>query len=426
MRRNPASGEQRGEEIKMNIRDHQEAEVWKGPFIIERDALWRFAVKLLPLFSLLLLAGCVAPTYDHSEYYLSRFQTLQQSALSGNPDSQYELGLYYHEGSAKAHDPLASGPLGEISNYEYSQAFIWYQRAANNGHVEATYKTAFFYENGLGTGRDIPAAISWYKKYSQFVANDAAGFTRVSAQIAELEKSGGAGGPPTLEVPNPPRVREGRKIGGDAKEVSSGSGFFVNRNGVVVTNLHVVSQCQQIKVFVGMEENEAKLTGTDRQADLAVLSTKVTESYPLKLADGPPFVTEDIFVAGYPFGRAVSSSVKVTRGIVSALTGVADDFSRFQIDAALQPGNSGGPIVNDSGNVVGVAVSKLDVRSSIDAFGAIPENINFGIKSSVVENLLSSLGVPYETEAGTSSSKTILAKRISDSTVYVSCLMGPD
>ncbi len=74
---------------------------------------------------------------------------------------------------------------------------------------------------------------------------------------------------------------------------------------------------------------------------------------------------QEIFVAGFPFGKAISSSLKITKGIISSLTGVGDNDSNVQIDAALQPGNSGGPIFDDKGNVLAVAVAKLDLKTAI-------------------------------------------------------------
>ena len=87
---------------------------------------------------------------------------------------------------------------------------------------------------------------------------------------------------------------------------------------------------------------------------------------------------QEVYVAGYPFGG--SSSIKVTKGIVSSLNGLNDNFSNIQIDAALQPGNSGGPIYDQRGTVIGVAVAKLDFKDFLEKTDAIPENINFGIK----------------------------------------------
>ena len=98
-------------------------------------------------------------------------------------------------------------------------------------------------------------------------------------------------------------------------------------------------------------------------------------------------------MASYPFGNAISTSVKVTKGIVSSNRGLENNTSNMQIDAALQPGNSGGPILEEAGNFVGVAVAKLDLQVSLEEFGGIPNDTNFGIKSSVLENFLDANGI---------------------------------
>ena len=132
---------------------------------------------------------------------------------------------------------------------------------------------------------------------------------------------------------------------------------------------------------------------------------------------------QEIFVAGYPFGNKINTSVKVTKGIVSSLTGIGNNISNIQIDAALQPGNSGGPIFNDEGNVVAVAVAKLDLKTVMKKWGVIPENTNFGIKSNVVVNLLESNNVDLEEPRSSTISKIGLGKIISDATYYLSCWM---
>ena len=96
------------------------------------------------------------------------------------------------------------------------------------------------------------------------------------------------------------------------------------------------------------------------------------------MSNNRPELLQDIYVAGYPFGNKISTSVKVTRGIISSLTGIGNNFSNIQIDAALQSGNSGGPILDDLGNVVGVAVSKLDLKTSGKCFF---ENVNATLDS---------------------------------------------
>ena len=102
-----------------------------------------------------------------------------------------------------------------------------------------------------------------------------------------------------------------------------------------------------------------------------------------KIKNGNASLLEDIYVAGYPFGDFFNSSVKITKGIVSSLSGFQNNFSNMQIDAALQPGNSGGPVIDNNGNVVGVAVAKLDLTTMIEVFNSVPENTNFAIKSTI-------------------------------------------
>ena len=132
---------------------------------------------------------------------------------------------------------------------------------------------------------------------------------------------------------------------------------------------------------------------------------------------------QDVFVAGYPFGVSISSNVKVTKGIVSSLAGIGNNFSNMQIDAALQPGNSGGPILDNNGNVIGVAVAKLDLAMTVEEFGVVPEGTNFGIKSSVLKNFLDSNGIKIKESSTKKISRSELSRNITDGTIFLSCWM---
>lgn len=169
-------------------------------------------------------------------------------------------------------------------------------------------------------------------------------------------------------------------------EASSGSGFAVSSDGYVITNNHVIEGCQEVAVYEGGRAVPATVVTYDLQNDLALLKGDFTPKTVFALSDDQPELLQDVYVAGYPFGNEISSSIKVTKGIISSLTGIGNNFSNIQIDAALQVGNSGGPILDEMGNVVGVAVSKLDAKYMYDNFGTIPENTNFGIKANVVRN----------------------------------------
>jgi len=169
---------------------------------------------------------------------------------------------------------------------------------------------------------------------------------------------------------------------------------------------------------------DATVVARDRVNDLALLKTGLKDPTTLPISSSNPALLQDIYAAGFPFGSSISASVKVTKGIVSSLSGVADNFSNVQIDAALQSGNSGGPIVDEYGNAVAVAVAKLDLEKfSQEAFGVVPENTNFGIKATVVRNLLEGVGIQLTRPNTTKLSGVQLGQRITESTVRLSCLM---
>ena len=131
---------------------------------------------------------------------------------------------------------------------------------------------------------------------------------------------------------------------------------------------------------------------------------------------------EDVLVAGYPYGEIFSNSIKVTKGIVSANKGLGDDSGQFQVDAAVQPGNSGGPIYDENGNIVGVVISQLNKMKFAKQSGSMPENVNFGIKASTVRQFLSSSGLPTKwSKRSKVMSTRDLAKIAKRQTVMVMC-----
>mgnify|MGYP001182905415 FL=1 len=200
----------------------------------------------------------------------------------------------------------------------------------------------------------------------------------------------------------------------------TGSGFFVSKLGHIITNEHVVRKCGS--VTVGDNANKqvtASVLETDKRNDLALLrisSTKMasaeTKSLMSKLsvkklgikivplASGGLMRSDDVelgervLVAGFPYGELYSSTIKVTGGMVSAVKGMGDDSAQFQMDAAVQPGNSGGPIYDENGNIVGVVIAQLNKLKVAKTIGSLPENVNFGIKASTVKQFLNTSGLP--------------------------------
>ena len=208
---------------------------------------------------------------------------------------------------------------------------------------------------------------------------------------------------------------DGKSKDNSKKVAQSGSGFFINSKGYFITNNHVVSGCAQSKISFKEEAIDAELIATDQSLDLALLKVKVKPKDFLNLSNDPPVKLQKIYVAGYPFGKGLSDDLKFTQGIISSVKGFADNSNQIQIDAAINSGNSGGPIVNEDGSLVAVAVSGLDKSES--------EGIGFGIKANSVINFLEVNNVKYSTPGllsfGMNSNK--LNNLLEKSTVYTFC-----
>ena len=169
-----------------------------------------------------------------------------------------------------------------------------------------------------------------------------------------------------------------------------GTGFFVNNEGYVITNYHVVKTNENnTKIMFRDKEKDAKMIAFDEILDIALLKVEVKNKNYIKFSNNSPKKAQSILVAGYPYGKYISDDLKITSGIINSLKGIKNNTSMLQIDATVNPGNSGGPIVDkDSGSLVGVATMKLSKDYTKAAFGVESENTNYGIKSSQVKDFL--------------------------------------
>jgi S1-C subfamily serine protease len=217
------------------------------------------------------------------------------------------------------------------------------------------------------------------------------------------------------------RAKVEDKNGQESVAATAGSGFAVSSDGHILTNEHVIKGCDDVKVHHGQRVYRASVVSRDADIDLALLKANFSPSSVMKFSAQDADILQNVFVAGYPFGISMSSGIKFTQGIISSLHGAGDNPFLIQIDAALQPGNSGGPIVDDRGNVVGIAVGKLDFELVYAEFGTIPENTNFGIKSSAAKNFLVTANLSLEVPNSNPVSRTAIGETVSRGTFYLEC-----
>ena len=207
----------------------------------------------------------------------------------------------------------------------------------------------------------------------------------------------------------------------ESETIAAGSGFFVVEDGRVLTNAHVVQGCRKISVDLVDQAGVARILARDSQNDLALLATGL---HPAKVAALrlSARLGEDVVVYGFALPGILASGGNVTTGNISALAGIADDNRFLQISAPTQPGNSGGPVLDRDGNVVGIVVARLDALRVAAAIKDILQNINFAIKSPIVANFLEAHGVKSaQPIKGSNLTTTELAELAEAFTVEIKC-----
>lgn len=179
---------------------------------------------------------------------------------------------------------------------------------------------------------------------------------------------------------------------GEKVQDTIGTGFYVSADGHVLTNSHIVNGAKKILI----SGQNAEIVNEDMQNDLALLRVSAKPaSYAIFSKATLANVGEDICTYGFPLTSILSATGSLSVGTVSSLSGVGNNISQMQISVLVQPGNSGGPILNRKGHVIGVLVSKLDEQTVATLTGHIPENVNFAINAVTVKAFLDFNKIPY-------------------------------
>ena len=224
---------------------------------------------------------------------------------------------------------------------------------------------------------------------------------------------------PETKIAEKPKKKKKTKPSPDDNKIvaaSSGTGFYVSNKGHIISNHHVVDGCDTVNLTYKGKEVSADILAVDKMNDLAILKADITPAkiYPVATEDAS--LLEDIIVAGYPLGKKVSAAIKTSKGSVTALAGLGDNYSEFQTDAALNKGNRGGPIMNQKGNVVGVAVADYGKKAGVESF-------NFGIKSSTLKTFANANGLKFLPPNNRDLSNKDLGQLITEATIYLECYM---
>lgn len=172
---------------------------------------------------------------------------------------------------------------------------------------------------------------------------------------------------------------------------TSGSGFFVTDDGYMCTSYHILQSGSKIVVRTRNGNYPAKILSRDAANDLAILKMEGKFSAIPVSASRTVQLGEPALTIGFPNVEIQGSTPKLTRGEVSSLAGIQDDPRYFQISVPVQPGNSGGPLVDSRGNVVGIVAMRMDDAKAYKVTGTLPQNVNYAVKSSLLLSLVESV-----------------------------------
>lgn len=357
---------------------------------------------------------------------------------------------------------------GQGADKNPAEAVTWFRRAAEQGHAQAQHNLGIALVTGNGTQKNASEGYFWLAvaaerapanlKASYDKERDGIGAKLPPAELAQLRarvaswKPNAAGTitpfhpagvqAPPLPVPQQPAPGAAQPSNrppgqsGPATTVappesstqrsatSTGTGFVVSRDGTILTNAHVVEQCRTISVKpADGPAVVAALSAKDAGDDIALLKTSLRLGETAKFREDKPMRSgDDVVVIGFPLSNLLSREANITAGVISAMAGMHGDARHYQITAPVQKGNSGGPLVDSSGNVVGIVSSKLNALKIAGQTGDIPQNINFAIKGELARKFMDRYAVTYETAPATQTlSAADIGERIKRVTVFIQC-----
>ena len=307
----------------------------------------------------------------------------KKAAEQGDVKAQFTLGFLYSKGEGVSQD--------------YKQAVYWYKKAAEQGDASAQLNLGLLYYDGQGVPQNYILAYVWdslaaAQGHKSAIKNRDIDAKKLTSQ--QLVQAQELASKIQYKIDNPSKLQKSDPSipETEVNQVNStGTGFFVTRNGYILTCHHVIKDANVIKIAVGGNTYPAKLIRDDPHNDLALLKINGSFQAIAFSSKRSAKMGQEVFTIGFPNPNLQGVSAKFTKGTINSLTGFQDDLRLYQISVSVQPGNSGGALLDDKGNVLGVIVAMLDAKTTFKISGSLPQNVNYAIKSIYAQAMLDTI-----------------------------------
>jgi TPR repeat protein len=335
-----------------------------------------------------------------SVFYLGKFGVTEdnveavkwcrKAAEQGLAEAQYRLGIFYFKGEGLAKD-------GVVANE-------WFRKAAEQNYAAGQYMLGLAYAQGDDAPKDCVEAYKWILLAATNGDESAQQYVKHGYLVSGMSPEQIAEGQKLVRIFKPRKAPEsGSSFSSndifDSNPSASGTGFFITDDGYLVSNYHVVKGATKVRLLTSAGLIDAKVVQVDAANDLALLKAnaegRMKNEEPFKplpiAASRTVALGGTVATVGFPDIGLQGFAPKLAKGEIASLSGAADDPRYFQISLPVQPGNSGGALVDERGNVIGIVSAKLDAVMALAASGSLPENVNYAVKSSFLLSFLESV-----------------------------------
>lgn len=344
----------------------------------------------------------------------------RMAAEQGNASAQLMLGRYYTQGYCVPKD--------------LSEAVKWYRKAAEQGNAAAIGHLGDCYFRGQGLPKDVVEGAKWWIKGAELgdincqamlgtcyglgegvVKNEIEAYKWSLLAAAKGDKQAKKTVFLAEDCLTPAQRAEGQRLAkeweaaranrgapnkagrrlppapaGDTPKIT-GSGFLITSDGYLVTNHHVVRDCGKVRVRTTTGLLDAIIIRVDAASDLALLKITGTFNALPVVSSRTARLGATVATVGFPNIGLQGFEPKLSKGDISSLAGIQDDVRYFQISVPIQPGNSGGPLVDERGNVIGVVTAQLSQEAALKSTGSLAQNVNYAVKSSYLLGFLEAI-----------------------------------